>query len=891
MKQMIALCLRDLRSLFCVATGPVVAALFACICGVAFLSGVFELGGIATMRPIFDLAAWLLILLCPAITMRLVAEERRVGTWDLLLSSPISSFHIAKGKFLAAWCFLLFVVLTTIPLVLVLELYARPDYGAIFSGYLGLLLFGGAICATGILISACTPSQTVAYLGTTFLWLTFSLSTKVLPTLLPARFADLVFMADPDLRVNAFSIGLIDSAGVVYFLSIIVVMIVVATVAVDLTRRSSLHCTKAILAVASLLASLIAVNELALHESYRVRVDATGSRTYTLSEQTSTFLSNLDSNWRIVVLMDENLTGRAIAKQVDEVLRRYEAASEFLEVDRLDPSDPESLDAFDSLLRDLMDLYSEELSAAEATIEDGKAAFKELTTFALSESAWAELASRFPVTSKEQETLQTLATSLELLGRDGDLILDEVDKAMFIDAAAPLPRLAVARDILAAANGRWATELSEVAWWLKEGRSSEFSEVAKEESLAFETMALKLAKSDDDLRRLGRLELGELASQLTQGQGAVLISPNRATMISASLLFPATNAISGITQDQRFRGEQIISSALRSLESSIVPHVVFVHAEQKSLLSKQENAVDLSAVRGLLETSRFQVHEWIPADGARPSIDHGPVVYVVIPPSSRAGLELSTREQSLLDATEGLLAGNESVLLNIQPSLLPRYGQVDPWARLLQGIGIEANTSEVVLQRIPIGPQQVHIQRGQLIDRSTSSHAIARAVNGRRLYLPLPVELRGGDVLFSIFSSPDRWLDEDWASETDGSSKSPLQYDLPVACAVVHHEEARAIAVGSGGWLLSWAADRASQSGEGHVTMANPGNSEFLLAAVEWLARLDDWIAASPLGQQTSRIHGIPQGMYFAWVFILPLGIPILILGVAGFLNVRRQTK
>ena len=101
---------RDLRSLFCVATGPIVAALFACLCGIAFASGVFDQGGIATMRPVFDFSSWLLLLLCPAITMRLIAEERRVGTWDLLLASPISSFQLAKGKFVAAWVFLLFVL-------------------------------------------------------------------------------------------------------------------------------------------------------------------------------------------------------------------------------------------------------------------------------------------------------------------------------------------------------------------------------------------------------------------------------------------------------------------------------------------------------------------------------------------------------------------------------------------------------------------------------------------------------------------------------------------------------------------------------------------------------------------------------------------------------------
>ncbi len=889
MKSGFAIFRRDLRSLFCVATGPIVAALFSCLCAVAFVSGVFDQGGIATMRPVFDFSAWLLILLCPAITMRLIAEERRVGTWDLLLASPISSFQLAKGKFVAAWSFLLFVLLTTVPLVLVLELYAQPDYGAVLSGYFGLFLLGGAVLATGIVVSALTTSQTVAYLVTTFFWLTLSLGTKVIPTLVPSRFADFVFAFDPDLRTSAFSIGLLDSAGVVYFLSIMVVMVLVAAFAVARTRRPSLQVTRVVICGFSLLASLIAINELALQEQFRTRIDATGSRRYTLSDQTTSFLQALDEPWRIVILMDETLSDRATAKQVDEVLRRYEEASEMVSVDRIDPANPTSMKNYEVLLQDIMTIYADELHEAEAAIGQGTKTFQELMTFASSESAWSELVSQLGGTPKELETLRTLTTSLALLGRDGRLILDEVDKAMFVDMAAPLPRLAVARDILAAANGRWSRELSEVAWWLQENRSDGFALAAREEAAAFNSMAAKLAKSDDVLRRLGRLEFGELAVQLTEGQGAILMSPTRAIMIPASLLFPTGRSTTGIAQDQRFRGEQIISSALRSLNAEEVPQVVFVHAEEQSLLVKNKDGVDIAAVQGLMESSRFRVLEWIPADSARPSLGDGPVVYVVIPPSSRAGLEISQREQTLLDAVTGLLAGNEPVMLNVQPSLLPRYGQVDPWAKLLMQVGIEANTSKVVLQQVAVGPQQVYIQRAQLIDRSVGEHSIARAVDSRRMYLPLPVEISGGEPLLSIMPDEDRWLDDNWAAETDATGKSRIQEELTVASAVVHHENARAIVVGSGGWLLSWAADRASQLGDGQVTMTNPGNSEFLLASVAWLAGLDEWIAASPLGQQSSRIEGLSSNMYTVWLFVLIFGVPVFILLVSGVASIKRK--
>ncbi len=223
-KNIFHICFRDSWLFMVVPTGAIVAALFSFSCGIVFVSQILEPNSIASMRPMFEFAAWLMILLCPAITMRLIAEERRVGTWELLLSLPITSFELAKGKFLSALLILTLILVATFPLVLVLELYSSVDYGAVASGYLGLFLLGSAVIGTGLVISALTTSQTVAYLVTAFIWLTLSLSTKVLPSYVPTNYADIIFAFDPDLRTAAFSIGLIDSANIVFFISIAILM-------------------------------------------------------------------------------------------------------------------------------------------------------------------------------------------------------------------------------------------------------------------------------------------------------------------------------------------------------------------------------------------------------------------------------------------------------------------------------------------------------------------------------------------------------------------------------------------------------------------------------------------------------------------------------------------
>lgn len=893
MKNIIHLCLRDAWSLMVVPTGAIVAALFAFSCGIVFVSQVLEPNAIASMQPMFEFAAWLLLLLCPAITMRLIAEERRVGTWELLLAAPISSFELAKGKFLSALLFLLIVLLSTTPLIFVLELYARVDYGAVASGYFGLFLLGSAVIGTGLVISALTTSQTVAYLVTAFIWLTLSLSMKVLPSYVSTRYADIFFAIDPDLRTAAFSIGLIDSANIVYFLSIAISMGFITILVIDRTRHAMSPNWKIVVCGILLFVSLVSINNLSLNNQFRFRLDATGSRTYTLSEQTSQLLNSIEDPWKIVVLLDDSRVNKPVLRQVDEVLRRYQNGSSHISIRRINPANPNSIQEYDALLRELVELYGEELFVTEAAIQEGMYQFSMLMTFASSTSVWAEALLEVQPSIEEQETLRTLAGALALLGSEGSLILDEVNKAMRVDESQPLPQISFARDILVAATGQWSRELAEVALWLTQGRSESIATICLKEATAFELMAAKLAEVEESLRQLGELELGQLASQLAGGEGAIIISPDRATMIPASLLFPKdVGGTNTIAVDQRFRGEQIISSAMRSLQSEVLPTVVFVHAEEHSLFGQRQNNNDVQAVRGLLETSRVAVREWIPSDAPRPTSISGPVVWVVIPPTQRSGLEPSPREQKLLDVLQDLLAENQSVMLNIQPSLLPRYGHKDPWNILAESVGISVDSGNVLVQRVAVGQNALEIQRGQMISETNSNHIISRAVNGRQIYLPLPIALQGGESLITIKPSADRWLDPQWEREiVDVASKEPLKNEISIATAVEYNQGARAVVVGSGNWLFSWVADRAISLGGDKKAMVNPGNSELLLASVEWLAGLDDWIAAGPIGQQSSRVSGLSKSMYRTWSAILVLGIPALLLIATMTISLGRSRR
>jgi ABC-2 type transport system permease protein len=220
---------RELRSCFLSPVGYVVAALFALMTGIIFIAQTFDQGQPATLRPVFQWGTWMLLFVGPAISMRAIAEEKRLGTYEMLFSCPVSERQIIAGKFLAAILFLVAILLPTLVQLVALERYGRPDYGEVACGYLGLLLAGSAYIASGLLASTLTTSQVVAFLITLFFWVGLTLGTKLLPRYLPQAWADVAFAADPDPRLHDFAIGLIDTSNVVFFVTLTLFFLIAAT--------------------------------------------------------------------------------------------------------------------------------------------------------------------------------------------------------------------------------------------------------------------------------------------------------------------------------------------------------------------------------------------------------------------------------------------------------------------------------------------------------------------------------------------------------------------------------------------------------------------------------------------------------------------------------------
>lgn len=217
MNKVWAIASREFASFFRLPLGWIVIALFVCLSSVFFTRAAIVPGEPATMRDFFSIWWGLLIVVCPAISMRLFSEEQRTGTVETVFTAPVSEAAFVSGKFLAGLLFLGAMLLPSLVYVALLAGLARPDFGPVVAGYLGLVLLGALYLSIGCLASSLTSSQTLAFLATMFALLLLDIAPRQLSAVLPAAAGKLVLAFTPSLRLGDFARGLIGSANVAFF--------------------------------------------------------------------------------------------------------------------------------------------------------------------------------------------------------------------------------------------------------------------------------------------------------------------------------------------------------------------------------------------------------------------------------------------------------------------------------------------------------------------------------------------------------------------------------------------------------------------------------------------------------------------------------------------------
>ncbi|PKL26534.1 MAG: ABC transporter permease [Spirochaetae bacterium HGW-Spirochaetae-3] len=219
MKGTLTIAKREIAAYFNSPVAYIFIVAFLLSCGTLFFFvGNFFAAGQATMRGYFSLMPFVLSVLAPALTMRLWAEERRQGTYELLLTMPFRDVELVVGKYVATMAVIATTLALSLPVPLLSALFGRFDVGTIVAEYCGALLMASAAVAIGQAVSGASRNQISAFMLTVLVLLALSLLSRATSWLdLPAWIAGLVNWVSLSYHFSSFSKGVIDTRDIAYF--------------------------------------------------------------------------------------------------------------------------------------------------------------------------------------------------------------------------------------------------------------------------------------------------------------------------------------------------------------------------------------------------------------------------------------------------------------------------------------------------------------------------------------------------------------------------------------------------------------------------------------------------------------------------------------------------
>ncbi|MDA3930320.1 MAG: ABC transporter permease [Prolixibacteraceae bacterium] len=175
----------------------------------------------ASLQTFFGIAYWTLFFFIPALTMRMIAEERKTGTIEMLLTKPLSEWQIVTGKFLATLLLIVIALSLTLPYYITVAQLGDIDHGAVWLGYLGLILMSASYISVGIFTSSLTNNQIVAFLLALLIGIFFHIIFGIMAGSLSGTLANVFYFLSMSTHYESISRGVLDSKDIIYFCSII----------------------------------------------------------------------------------------------------------------------------------------------------------------------------------------------------------------------------------------------------------------------------------------------------------------------------------------------------------------------------------------------------------------------------------------------------------------------------------------------------------------------------------------------------------------------------------------------------------------------------------------------------------------------------------------------
>jgi ABC-2 type transport system permease protein len=233
---------RELASYFATPLAYVFIIIFLLLTAIfTFQIGGFLERGQADLQAFFRWHPWIYLVLIPAISMRLWAEERNSGSIELLMTLPIELWQAVAGKFLAAWAFAGIALALTFPIWVTVNYLGSPDNGVIVAAYLGSWLMAGGFLAIGMCLSAATRNQVIAFItaalvGFLFLLAGFPLVLDLVRGVLPEQIVEGVASLSFLTHFEAISKGVIDLRDVVYFIALAAFWLMATALVLDMKK-------------------------------------------------------------------------------------------------------------------------------------------------------------------------------------------------------------------------------------------------------------------------------------------------------------------------------------------------------------------------------------------------------------------------------------------------------------------------------------------------------------------------------------------------------------------------------------------------------------------------------------------------------------------------------
>lgn len=713
-------------------------------------------------------------------------------------------------------------------------------------------------------------------------------------------------------------------------------------------RRGALVLT-GVGAVAGLVA-VVLLNILSLRFSYRFDVTATNEQS--LSPRTQRILDRVTEPVEIVIAADLTQADARVRTRLVDTLRDLERDNANIKSTIINVANDDGRAQFKGVVQRLAERDRDMLRDQTAAIELARGSGAAIAGYLNDQLSSALLEVRSgvsPGTPESDRFRQALEQAAALARNTARDLTDAATRtqdflAQTIEGEA-VPATDRARDALAQGIDASVSQMGRLVGVLRALSASADARGPAADAAAALVPDLERRRDQanvvlESLRTLKRPDVLRVADALRAGSAVIVIGPRRAdassvAAIDAQALLPDSAWVNqaGLAHaDLARRSEELLSTALGALVSPTRPIVVFVHSDPQAILDR---APILDLLRTRLNMRGVDTLEWFDAGNMpSPSIAaldpdrRRPVVYVVLPPDSSAQAATSggdtglKRAKGLVTTLEALVDDGRNVLLSLNPSIAPSFGDTDPFALLLDRFGLSAETGRpIITESVATGGRIALSDRVVQSSGEGELNPIPGAIKGLPVVLAWPIAILPKDSpadtrvlqhpLLTIAADDRTWGESQWLTfwqtprQQRGAGVNAPRYDKgpdmnepgnawnSVATARVTPKEwvvavaaersrigsagQRMVVVGANGWFMDAFTSQMLEV-DGRRMPAYPGNVELFEAATMWLSGQDDLIAQSPSAMSAPIIKPLTERQVRDLRLALMLGMPLLVL-------------